>query len=62
MDYTGMQREAISTIDWNLQIIACAGSGKTQVISARIVHILKVKQSAGIKPVRRGAFPSNRPF
>jgi len=47
MHYTQSQQEAIHTIDQNLQIIACAGSGKTQVISARIVEIL-----------RRGASPS----
>lgn len=41
MDYTPAQRQAIETIDRNLQIIACAGSGKTQVISARIVRILQ---------------------
>ena len=41
MDYTAMQRQAIETIDRNLQIIACAGSGKTQVILARIAHILQ---------------------
>ena len=41
MDYTDSQRDAIGTIDKNLQIIACAGSGKTQVISERIVGILK---------------------
>ena len=41
MEYTAAQRQAIETIDRNLQIIACAGSGKTQVISARIVRILQ---------------------
>jgi DNA helicase II / ATP-dependent DNA helicase PcrA len=41
MQYTQAQHEAIEAIDRNLQIIACAGSGKTQVISARIVHILE---------------------
>lgn len=41
MQYTQSQRDAIHTVDQNLQIIACAGSGKTQVISARIVEILK---------------------
>lgn len=41
MQYTPSQLEAIQTTDRNLQIIACAGSGKTQVISARIVEILK---------------------
>lgn len=43
MGYTKNQLEAINTIDENLQIIACAGSGKTQVISERIVNILKSK-------------------
>lgn len=41
MQYTPQQQKAIETIDSNLQIIACAGSGKTQVISQRIVNILK---------------------
>ena len=39
-DYTKEQTEAINTIDKNLQIIACAGSCKTQVISQRIINIL----------------------
>lgn len=39
--YTPEQIEAIETIEENLQIIACAGSGKTQVISQLIVNILK---------------------
>ena len=50
MDYTPSQLRAISTIDRNLQIIACAGSGKTQVISRRIVNILEAKKSAGVRP------------
>lgn len=40
-EYTKEQNEAINTLDKNLQIIACAGSGKTQVISQRIINILK---------------------
>lgn len=43
IDLTPEQREAICEIDRNLQIIACAGSGKTEVISRRIAHILKEK-------------------
>lgn len=39
--YTREQEEAISTLKNNLQIIACAGAGKTQVISQRVVEILK---------------------
>lgn len=41
MNYTQEQQKAIDTIDNNLQIIACAGAGKTQVISQRIINILK---------------------
>lgn len=41
MKYTKAQQKAIDTLDKNLQIIACAGSGKTQVISQRVVNILK---------------------
>lgn len=41
MNYTPQQQIAIDTIHDNLQIIACAGSGKTQVISQRIINILK---------------------
>lgn len=37
------QQEAISEIDRNLQIIACAGSGKTEVITRRIANILRSK-------------------
>jgi DNA helicase-2/ATP-dependent DNA helicase PcrA len=38
--YTSAQEEAISCLDQPLQIIASAGSGKTQVISQRIANIL----------------------
>lgn len=38
--YTPSQQEAIGCVDQPLQIIACAGSGKTQVISQRIANIL----------------------
>lgn len=44
MKYTQPQQLAIDTVDENLQIIACAGSGKTQVISQRIVNILKQEE------------------
>jgi len=54
MNYTPEQQLAINTLDENLQIIACAGSGKTQVISERIVNILKSKPD--IKPENILAF------
>ena len=41
MNYTSDQMDAINTLDKNLLIIACAGSGKTQVISERVINILK---------------------
>lgn len=56
MRYTANQQKAIDTIDQNLQVIACAGSGKTQVISARIVNILKKKAGSGISPENIVAF------
>lgn len=39
--YTKAQHQAIECLDERLQIIACAGSGKTQVISQRIARILE---------------------
>jgi ATP-dependent DNA helicase UvrD/PcrA len=53
-DYTPNQLAAIQEVDENPQIIACAGSGKTQVISARIVEILKRKPE--VKPENIVAF------
>lgn len=41
VNLTPEQQEAISEIDRNLQMIACAGSGKTEVITQRIANILK---------------------
>ncbi|MFC0862433.1 ATP-dependent helicase [Sphaerimonospora cavernae] len=41
MNYTDAQRSAIATVDDPLLIVACAGSGKTQVISQRITEILR---------------------
>ena len=53
MQYTKSQLKAIQTIDKNLLIVACAGSGKTQVISKRIITILKTQN---IKPENIIAF------
>jgi DNA helicase-2/ATP-dependent DNA helicase PcrA len=50
MEYTPAQRQEIATIDGHLQIIACAGSGKTQVIAARSAHILQQKAAGGVHP------------
>lgn len=51
---TSEQQEAIAEIDRNLQIIACAGSGKTEVITRRIANILQSKPD--IKPENIVAF------
>ena len=51
--YTPAQDEAIACLDEHLQIIACAGSGKTQVISQRIAAILA---QPGVKPRNIVAF------
>ena len=56
MDYTQNQLRAIETDDKNLQIIACAGSGKTQVISERIVNTLRTRAKEGVTPSSIVAF------
>lgn len=53
IEYTESQREAIGLINQPLHVIACAGSGKTQVISARVVEILR---QANIEPENVVAF------
>ena len=50
MQYTESQQRAIETDSRNLQIIACAGSGKTQVMAARVVHLLRTRADEGVKP------------
>lgn len=52
-DYTEAQAAAIACLDEPLQIIACAGSGKTQVVSQRIAAILS---QAGVAPRNLIAF------
>jgi DNA helicase-2/ATP-dependent DNA helicase PcrA len=39
--YTDVQAEATACLDEPLQIIACAGSGKAQVVSQRVAEVLK---------------------
>lgn len=48
---TPQQAEAIAEIDKNLQIIACAGSGKTEVITRRIANILLRKTEITTKNI-----------
>jgi DNA helicase-2/ATP-dependent DNA helicase PcrA len=56
LPYTPAQLDAIQTIDRNLQIVACAGAGKTQVLAERVVEILYRKQGDGIGPHNIVAF------
>jgi len=41
MELTKPQQEAINHSSSNLQLIACAGSGKTEVVAQRVVALLK---------------------
>jgi DNA helicase-2/ATP-dependent DNA helicase PcrA len=56
MDHTEAQKQAIENIGQNLQIIACAGSGKTRVVAARVVNILRQEGQKGIRPENIVAF------
>ena len=56
---TARQLEAIHEIEHNLQIIACAGSGKTDVVSWRVAEILSNKSKEGITPRHIVAFTYN---
>lgn len=40
MKFTASQKRAIAFEGINLQLIACAGSGKTEVVARRVVHLL----------------------
>ncbi|HEV2635262.1 MAG TPA: ATP-dependent DNA helicase [Actinocrinis sp.] len=53
MQLTPAQRTAIDTVDRNLLIVACAGSGKTEVISQRIAGLLA---QSGVVPKNIVAF------
>lgn len=51
--YTRAQQRAIGCVDKNLQIIACAGSGKTDVVSRRVAELLRIP---GVEPRNIVAF------
>lgn len=53
VNYTPSQQAAIDELERPLQLIACAGSGKTQVISQRISRILGLP---GVRPANVVAF------
>jgi DNA helicase-2/ATP-dependent DNA helicase PcrA len=47
MDFTTDQLEAIEHTTGNLQLIACAGSGKTEVVARRIANLLRPLREGG---------------
>src|SRR2546425_633322 len=47
---TDSQRKAIEHDGRNLQLIACAGSGKTEVVARRVVHLLSPGKGGGLAP------------
>src|SRR5262245_1792835 len=54
--FTPNQLRAIETLDHNLQIVACAGAGKTQVVAERVGEILERDAGKGIRPGNVVAF------
>lgn len=56
LPYTSAQVDAIRTIDQNLQIVACAGAGKTQVLAERVAEILEKGANEGVLPGNIVAF------
>lgn len=45
--FTARQQDAIAHTRGNLQLIACAGSGKTEVVAQRVVNLLRPVTAGG---------------
>jgi len=56
MALTESQQEAIDVEGRNLQIIACAGSGKTEVVARRVARLLKDGIPSGLRPANIVSF------
>lgn len=57
MQLTASQVRAVSHPVANLQLIACAGSGKTEVVARRVVHLLRpIPEGGGLLPRNIVAF------
>ena len=54
MQFTPEQEQAIKHVDGNLQLIACAGSGKTEVVARRVTTLLRRADQGG-----GGCIPGN---
>ncbi|MEZ5531606.1 MAG: ATP-dependent DNA helicase [Steroidobacteraceae bacterium] len=50
MKLTESQRHAVEHDGRNLQLIACAGSGKTEVVARRVVHLLTPGRPGALQP------------
>lgn len=50
MEFTPDQVRAIEHPGTNLQLIACAGSGKTEVVARRIARLLRPRPNGGLAP------------
>ena len=56
VNLTNSQRRAIEHRLENLQLIACAGSGKTEVVARRVVHLLTPGRKGSLLPKNIIAF------
>lgn len=56
MELTKSQNRAIQHDGGNLQLIACAGSGKTEVVARRVVHLLTPGRQSSLVPANIVAF------
>ena len=56
MDLTPDQQRAIEGRRSNLQLIACAGSGKTEVVARRVAYLLDSRTSPKLAPAEIVAF------
>ncbi len=56
MKLTDAQRRTIEHAGRNLQLIACAGSGKTEVVARRVVHLLTPSRADALAPRNIVAF------
>lgn len=56
MALTAAQRRAVEHAGRNLQLVACAGSGKTEVVARRVAHLLAPDGNDALKPRNIVAF------
>lgn len=56
MKFTAAQLDAINHTTGNLQLVACAGSGKTEVVARRVANLLKPGADGSLKPANIVAF------